>query len=49
MERGAGTLASYESDASVVADWSINVIPGLLQTYEYALAYMQALGMPRRA
>lgn len=35
-----GVLASYESDAARITDWSINLIPGLLQTYEYAKAYM---------
>jgi transcriptional regulator with XRE-family HTH domain len=39
-----GALASYEAEARTVIDWSINVIPGLLQTYEYAKAYMLDFG-----
>jgi transcriptional regulator with XRE-family HTH domain len=35
-----GVLASYESEANVLTDWSVNIVPGLLQTYEYAKAYM---------
>ena len=35
-----GALASYESEAYAITDWSVNIIPGLLQTYEYAKAYM---------
>lgn len=35
-----GALASYEADANAITDWSINLIPGLLQTYEYAMAYL---------
>lgn len=41
-----GALASYEAEANVITDWSINVIPGLLQTYEYAMAYMRDIGVP---
>jgi transcriptional regulator with XRE-family HTH domain len=33
-------LASYEADASALTDWSVGLIPGLLQTYDYAMAYM---------
>ncbi|CAM4017952.1 helix-turn-helix transcriptional regulator [Kibdelosporangium persicum] len=33
-------LASYESEACALTDWSITLIPGLLQTYEYAKAYL---------
>jgi transcriptional regulator with XRE-family HTH domain len=39
-----GALASYESDANAITDWSINMIPGLLQTYEYAMAFMLDAG-----
>jgi transcriptional regulator with XRE-family HTH domain len=39
-----GVLASYEADANALTDWSINIIPGLLQTYEYARAYLLDLG-----
>src|SRR6266545_746383 len=39
-----GALASYESEALSITDWSVNIIPGLLQTYEYAKAYMRDEG-----
>lgn len=39
-----GALASYEAEANVITDWSVNLIPGLLQTYEYAMAYMLSDG-----
>lgn len=39
-----GVLASYEADANGLTDWSINIIPGLLQTYEYAKAYLLDAG-----
>lgn len=42
-----GALASYEADANTITDWSINVIPGLLQTYEYAMAYLVDEGVSR--
>lgn len=42
-----GALASYEAEANVITDWSINVIPGLLQTYDYAMAYMGDDGVPQ--
>jgi transcriptional regulator with XRE-family HTH domain len=35
-----GVLASYESEAIAITDWSINLVPGLLQTYDYAKAYL---------
>jgi hypothetical protein len=41
-----GALASYEAEAHSITDWSASEIPGLLQTYEYATAYMLALGLP---
>ncbi|MBP2321444.1 transcriptional regulator with XRE-family HTH domain [Kibdelosporangium banguiense] len=41
-----GALASYEADANALTDWSVNIIPGLLQTYEYAKAYMLDIGNP---
>lgn len=37
-----GTLASFEADAVDITDWSINLIPGLLQTYEYAVGLMRS-------
>ena len=40
-----GALASYEAEAHTIIDWSINVIPGLLQTYDYARAYLLDYGV----
>jgi transcriptional regulator with XRE-family HTH domain len=37
-----GTLASYEADAIRLTDWSVNLIPGLLQTYDYAVGLMRS-------
>jgi Domain of unknown function (DUF5753)/Helix-turn-helix domain len=37
-----GTLASYEAEAIAITDWSINLVPGLLQTYEYAIGLMRS-------
>jgi transcriptional regulator with XRE-family HTH domain len=37
-----GTLASYEADAFRLTDWSVNLIPGLLQTYHYARGLMRS-------
>jgi transcriptional regulator with XRE-family HTH domain len=39
-----GTLASYEADAFRLTDWSVNLIPGLLQTYHYSVGVMRAAG-----
>jgi transcriptional regulator with XRE-family HTH domain len=39
-----GVLASYEAEASVLTGWSITLIPGLLQTYDYAKAYLLDAG-----
>jgi transcriptional regulator with XRE-family HTH domain len=39
-----GALASYEAEAHTITDWSINIIPGLLQTYDYAKALMTDFG-----
>src|SRR5207253_360879 len=41
-----GVLASYEAEAHTITDWSTNIVPGLLQTYEYAKAYMLDEGVP---
>ncbi|HEU5474768.1 MAG TPA: Scr1 family TA system antitoxin-like transcriptional regulator [Actinophytocola sp.] len=32
-----GALASYEADARRLTDWSVTLVPGLLQTYHYAV------------
>lgn len=37
-----GTLAGYEAEAREITDWSINLVPGLLQTCEYAVALMRS-------
>jgi transcriptional regulator with XRE-family HTH domain len=41
-----GTLASYEADANGLTDWSVTVLPGLLQTEEYAMALMLSGDIP---
>jgi hypothetical protein len=41
-----GTLASFEADACRLTDWSVNLIPGLLQTYRYAVGLMRSGGVP---
>jgi transcriptional regulator with XRE-family HTH domain len=41
-----GALASYEADANELVDVSIVAVPGLLHTYETALAAMWATGVP---
>ncbi|MGQ0840657.1 helix-turn-helix domain-containing protein [Actinokineospora sp.] len=43
-----GTLASYESTARALTNWSVMVIPGLLQTHDYAVGYMLADGAEMR-
>lgn len=40
-----GALASYEAEAIGLTDWSVNIIPGMLQTYEYAMAYLDDEGV----
>lgn len=37
-----GTIASYEADAFRLTDWSVNLVPGLLQTYEYAVGLLRS-------
>jgi transcriptional regulator with XRE-family HTH domain len=46
MEMGA--LASYEADAHRLTDWSATLVPGLLQTYEYAVALLLSGGIDPR-
>lgn len=41
-----GALASYEADAFRLTDWSVNLIPGLLQTYHYAVGLMRSGAVP---
>lgn len=40
-----GTLASYEADAIRLTDWCVNLVPGLLQTYDYAVGLMRSGGV----
>lgn len=40
------TLATYEADAIKLTDWSLGLIPGLLQTMEYGRAFMLADRIP---
>jgi hypothetical protein len=41
-----GTLASYEVDANSLTDWAVSVVPGLLQTEDYAMALMLSGDVP---
>lgn len=38
LTKNAESLAGYEAEAHTITEWSITLIPGLLQTYEYARA-----------
>jgi hypothetical protein len=40
-----GALASYEAEAASLTDWSPLIVPGLLQTYGYARAFMLDYGV----
>lgn len=44
---GVGALASYEADANELVDVALRAVPGLLHTYETAVAVMQAAGVPK--
>lgn len=41
-----GTLASYAADANSLTNWTVSLIPGLLQTEEYAMAVMLSDDVP---
>jgi len=41
-----GTLASYAADANSLTDWAVTVVPGLLQTEDYAMALMLSDDVP---
>jgi transcriptional regulator with XRE-family HTH domain len=45
---GMGTLASLEADTIRLTDWSANLVPGLLQTYAYAVGVMGSGGATAR-
>jgi hypothetical protein len=42
-----GTLASYEADANSLTDWAVSLVPGLLQTENYAMALMLSDDVPQ--
>jgi hypothetical protein len=42
-----GTLASYEADANSLTDWAVSLVPGLLQTEDYAMALMLSQEVPQ--
>ncbi|MFC5290471.1 helix-turn-helix domain-containing protein [Actinokineospora guangxiensis] len=44
-----GTLASYESVATALTDWSMALIPGLLQTRAYAMGVLSVQGVDQSA
>jgi transcriptional regulator with XRE-family HTH domain len=41
----AGELATYENEAIAITNWSITLIPGLLQTFDYTKAVMLDHGL----
>lgn len=41
-----GTLASYAADANSLTDWSVTLVPGLLQIEDYAMALMHSQDWP---
>ncbi|GLZ39286.1 helix-turn-helix transcriptional regulator [Actinokineospora sp. NBRC 105648] len=43
-----GMLAGHESNARALTDWSLTVVPGLMQTYAYAVGLMVADGASTR-
>lgn len=45
ITRDSATLADYESEANALVDWSPGLIPGLLQTMDYAAAAMELYGI----
>lgn len=47
VEADVGTLAAYESTANVMTNWAGALVPGLLQTYAYAIGFMTADGATR--
>lgn len=42
-----GTLASYEADANSLTNWAVSLVPGLLQTEDYAMALMLSQDWPQ--
>lgn len=41
-----GTLASYAVDADSLTDWAVSLVPGLLQTEDYAMALILSNEVP---
>jgi hypothetical protein len=41
-----GTLASYAADANSLINWSVTIVPGLLQTEDYAMALILSEDVP---
>jgi hypothetical protein len=41
-----GTLASYAVDATSLTNWAVSLVPGLLQTEDYAMALMLSQDWP---
>jgi transcriptional regulator with XRE-family HTH domain len=41
-----GTLASYAADANSLTNWAVSLVPGLLQTEDYAMALMLSHDVP---
>jgi transcriptional regulator with XRE-family HTH domain len=42
-----GTLASYEAEANSLTDWAVSLVPGLLQTEDYAMGLMRSGDVPQ--
>lgn len=45
LTRDSVTLADFESEADILIDWGAGLIPGLLQTMDYAAAVMELFGI----
>ena len=41
-----GTLASYAADADSLTDWAVSLVPGLLQTEDYAMGLILSDDVP---
>lgn len=42
-----GTLASYAADANSLTNWALSLVPGLLQTEDYAMALILSDDVPQ--
>lgn len=45
VTRSSAALADYESEAEELIDWGAGLVPGLLQTMDYAAAVMEMFGI----